>query len=129
MADMHILTGNNAKEWTIVMHFTVPDTTNSVGVNFRTALLNSGEGVREGGRRSSLLAGDGTEGTISAAEEANLDNGSLFEHSVALLVESGGTSNPELQATIREMYATENSRVQAAIGSRLRYFGHTESAL
>ena len=29
MADMYILTGNNANEWTIVMHFDVPDTKQS----------------------------------------------------------------------------------------------------
>ena len=127
MADMHILTGNNSREWSIAMHFVVPNANNTVGVNYRTALVNSGVGVGDDGRRSVLPSGTGA-GEITTAEEANLDNGSLFEHIASMRVESGGTSNAELQSTIREFYASENARVQAAIGSRLRYFGHTESA-
>jgi len=128
MADMYILTGNNANEWTIVMHFAVPDTNNAVGINHRTALVNSGIGLGEGGRRTILPTGDDTDGTISAAEEALLDDGSRFEHVASYRVESGGTSNALLQSAIREFYAAENEAVQADVASRLRYFGHTESA-
>ena len=99
-----------------------------MGVNFRDALVNSGIGKGEDGRRTILPTGDDTDGTISAAEEALLDSGARFEHISSWLIESGGTSNVELQASIRQFYASENTVVQASVASRLRYFGHTESA-
>ncbi|MEK0324959.1 MAG: hypothetical protein QQN63_04580, partial [Nitrosopumilus sp.] len=96
MADMYILTGNNANEWTIVMHFTVPDVDNAVGINFRTALVNSGIGLNtETGRRTVLPTGDDTGGTISAAEEALLDSGARFEVVVLARVPKDA-SNPTL---------------------------------
>ena len=128
MADMYILTGNNSIDWTIVMHFDVPDTNNAVGINHREALVNSGIGQGEDGRRTILPTGDDTGGTISAAEEALLESGARFEHVGSFRAESGGASNAELRASIREFYAAENASVQARIGSQLRYFGHTESA-
>lgn len=130
MADMHILQGNNSNEWTIAMHFVVPNTNNAVGVNHRTALINSGIGLNpDTNRRTVMPTGDGTNGTISVAEEALLDSGALFESVGSFRAESGGTSNLELQASIREFYASENDRALAANASVLRYFGHTESAL
>ena len=129
MADIYVLTGNNSNTWTLVMHFAVPNVNNAVGINFRTALVNSGIGLNtETGRRTVLPTGDDTGGTISAAEEALLDDGSRFEHVSSYRVESGGTSNADLQSAIREFYAAENASVQASVASRLRYFGHTESA-
>ena len=128
MADMYVLTGNNANEWTIVMHFTVPDVNNAVGINFRTALVNSGIGLGEDGRRTVLPTGDDTGGTISTTEEALLESGERFEHSTSLRLESGGTTAAEQVAILRDFYASTNVAVQASVGSRLRYFGHTESA-
>ncbi len=128
MADIYVLTGNNSNTWTLVMHFAVPDVDNAVGINFRTALVNSGIGKGEDGRRTVLPTGDDTGGTISAAEEALLDDGSRFEHVASYRIESGGTSNSQLQSAIREFYAAENTAVQASVASRLRFFGHTESA-
>ena len=128
MADMYVLTGNNANEWTIVMHFPVPNVNNAVGINFRTALVNSGIGLGEDGRRTILPTGDDTGGTISAAEEALLDSGERFEHVGSFRAESGGTSNAAIRSAIREFYAAKNTSVQQDIGSRLRYFGHNESA-
>ncbi len=128
MADMYVLTGNNSNEWTIVMHFTVPDVDNAVGINFRTALVNSGIGLGEDGRRTILPTGDDTGGTISTAEEALLDSGERFEHVGSFRAESGGTSNAAIRASIREFYAAQNTSVQAKVASQLRYFGHTESA-
>ena len=128
MADMYILTGNNSNTWTVVMHFAVPNTNNAVGINFRTALVNSGIGKGEDGRRTILPTGDDLGGTISAAEETLLDSGARFEHVTSLRVESGGTSDANKRAILRNFYASTNVAVQASVGSRLRYFGHTESA-
>lgn len=125
MSDMHVMTGNG-ETWTIVMHIPVPNTNNAVGVNHRTALVNSGYGVTDG-RRTILTQGSGV-GEISAAEEALLDNGVLYEHVGSFLAESGGTSNSDLQASIREFYDTERTTVLNRLAACFRYYGHTESA-
>ncbi len=131
MADMHILDGDGST-WRIVMHFTVPNVNNSVGVNFRTALVNSNIGRKVNddgtfGRRTILVSGTG-EGEITTAEEALLNNGTLFEHVTDFPVESSSTTVPALRQTVRDFFALENDRIQERIGARLRYFGHTESA-
>jgi len=129
MADIYVLTGNNSDEWTVVMHFPVPDIDNAVGINFRTALVNSGIGLNaDTGRRTVLPTGDDLGGTISAAEEDLLDSGARFEHVASLRLESDGTADAEQVAILRDFYASTNVAVQASVGSRLRYFGHTESA-
>ena len=128
MADIYVLTGDNSNTWTLVMHFAVPNTNNAVGINFRTALVNSGIGKNEDGRRTILPTGDDTGGTISAAEEALLDSGERFEHVASFPVESCGTSNAAIRDSVREFYAAQNTSVQARVASRLRFFGHTESA-
>ena len=127
MADIYVLTGNS-NEWTLVMHFPVPNTNNAVGINFRTALVNSGIGKGEDGRRTILPTGDDLGGTISAAEEALLDSGERFEHVTSYIIESGGTSNPQRRALVRELYASLLTSRQAEVAAQLRYFGHTESA-
>ena len=127
MSDIHVLTGNNNIGWTLAMHFAVPDVNNSVGVNFRTALVNSGIGVNEDGRRSIMVVGAGA-GQINPAEEALIDAGELFESVGLFRVESGGTSPAQLQSAVRLFYAAQNTKAIDAIGSVLRYFGHTESA-
>jgi hypothetical protein len=121
MADMHVITGRDEK-WSIVMHFAVPDSNNAVAVNYRTAIINSGIGGS-----TVLIAGDGTNGTIVAAESANIDSGAVYEHVVPFIVESGGTSNAELRATLRALYASEETTVINRLKKQLRYFGHTES--
>ena len=127
--ELRVLTGNGSGDWTIVMHFPVPDVNNAAGINFRTALANSGIGLNtDTGRRTILPTGDGTGGTISTAEEALLDSGAVFEHVGSFSVESGGADPSDMQASIQQFYASENAMVQADIGSRLRYFGHTENA-
>ncbi len=126
--EIRVLTGDNSDRWTLVMHFLVPDVNNVVGVNYRTAIVNSGLGQHEDGRRTVLPSGDGTGGTIDATREALLDSGEMFEYVASYRVESGGTSNAQLQSAIQEFYDSQNAAVQASVGSRLRYFGHTESA-
>lgn len=121
MSDIHVLSSNLGKHWNVVFHFDVPDVNNMRGVNYRTALVNSGIGGT-----TSLPEGTGA-GMISAAEKALVESGEVFEHSTTYLVESGGTTNVELRATLREFYAIEETRIIANLQQRLRYFGHTET--
>ena len=129
MGDIHVLAGNHGNVWRIAMHFPVPDISNAAGVNVRQALVNSGIGLDvETGRRTVMPVG--TEpGQINPAEEALLDAGELFELVAGHRLESGGTSIPQLRASLQGFYASQNARVQANMNSRLRYFGHVEDAV
>ena len=125
MSDIHIQKATpDGINYVVVFHVPVPNTNNNVGVNHRTALLNSGLGGT-----TILKDGDGTNGTISAAEKTSITNGSVYEIVVGNYpAKSGGTSNAQLRATVRALYASENNRFQAELLNILSYFGHTDSA-
>ncbi len=120
MADMHVLTSGHG-EWRVVMHFAVPDANNAVTVNYRAALVSSGLGGT-----TALTEGTGP-GEIPTAEKGQVESGAMYEHSASFRVESGGTSNAQLQAALREFYTQEKDHIIARLQRQLRYFGHTES--
>ena len=122
MYDMHVLTGNNGNRWTVVMHFAVPAGNNSVGMLWKDALIKSGMGGT-----TALPDGDGTGGTIGTTEKAAVEAGTVYEHSGSFLVESGGTSNAELRASLRSFYARERAKIIDDLQSKLKYFGYIES--
>ena len=121
MADMHVLAGNGLHIWTLIMHFPVPDVDNEVGINYRTALVNSGLGG------TTMTEGVGP-GQISVAEKAQIDAGEIYEHSIQFLAESGADTLPELLAAAQEAYAREHARVTARFAKQLRYYGFEGSA-
>ena len=121
MADMHILTGNGDR-WTVIMHLPVPNTNNPVGTNWRTAVVAS----RIGGS-TSLPDGDGTGGTISAAEKALIEAGEVIEHSASVRLESMGTVLADQRAALRAWFAAAKVNVLVEVQKRLRYFGYNES--
>ena len=122
MSDIHVKTGDGAGQWTLVFHFAVPNTTNVVNVNYRTALINAGMVAT-----SSLSSGDGTNGTISSAEETALANGSLYEVSQSVPIDGTGTTTGSRQALIRAIYTTVKDNTITKLQRVLKYFGHTES--
>ena len=122
MSDIHVLTGDG-ETWSVVVHIAVPDADNSVGVNYRTALVNSGLG---GTTSLTEDAGPGP-GQISPAEKAQVEAGEVHEHRVGFLLESGGTSEAEQRAALRALYTREKAAEIARLQRELRYFGHTES--
>lgn len=121
MADMHILTGD-APKWTIAMHFDVPTGNNSVGVSWVNALVNSGVGGN-----TSLPDGDGTGGTISAAEKTAIEAGTVYEHVASFPIGSHVQTLSQLRAAVRKFYAIEEAGVVARLQKTLRYFGATEA--
>jgi len=124
MSDIHVLTGDAGGEsWKLVFHFPVPNTNNDVGVNFRTALINSGLGVGEDNRRTILPSGS-NEGQITTAEEANLDNGSLFEV-VEIFKVTKGTDLAGIGAMADAKFLAVQSRANDRMAEVFRYFGHT----
>lgn len=123
MADIHVLKGSTQGEYKLIFHFPVANTNNTAGVSFRTALVNSGLAVTQ------MKDGDGTGGTISAAEKANILAGIIYEHAVDFPVDSGGASGAQVLATVRAKYASENTQVTADIGKILKYFGYYTTAV
>ncbi len=134
MADIHVIDGNLNGEYRVVMHFAVASANNSVGVNWRDALKNSGliGTFGEGPTSTSVSVlpdGDGTGGTISPAEKTQLANGEVVEHVETVLAESGGTSNAELKATLQSRYTKASIRVLVQLQKRLKYYGHNEASV
>ena len=121
MADLHVLAGDGLYRWSLVMHFPVPDQNNEVGVNYRTALVNSGLGG------TSMTEGTGP-GQITTAEVALIDAGEVYEHSIQFAAESGASTLAELLVAAQDVYAREKVRVAAQLQKRLRYYGFEGSA-
>lgn len=122
MADIHVLAGDGLGAWTIVFHFVVPDQNNNVAINYRTALINSALGG------ISVMAEGSAAGQITSAELALVAAGEVYEHSEAFLAESGATSNAEMLAAAREIYAARETPVLNRLRKKLRYYGYTGSA-
>lgn len=122
MADIHVLAGDGLYRWAIVFHFAVPNINNSVSVNYRTALINSGLGGT-----SVMTEGSGA-GQITTAELAQVVSGELYEHGEPFLAESGSTNNAEMLAAAQAMYASRETPVLATLQKRLRYYGYIGSA-
>lgn len=120
MANWHALTGTlDGNSFRIVFHVSIPSANNRAGVNYRTALINSGIGGT-----TVLPDGDGTGGTISAAEKTSIQNGSIFEY-----VEDFATNPTEtaaaLQARIDARFTALTAAVQDQLAKRLTYFGYS----
>ena len=120
MADMHILAGGG-DTFRVATHFAVPNQDNAVGVSYRTALVNSGQGGT-----TSMVEGAGA-GQITTVEKAQIEAGEVLEQVELLSVESGGTAPAQLRAAIQKLYASVEDRVIDQMKKQLRYFGHTES--
>jgi len=119
MADIHVLAGDGLQYWTLIFHFPVPNTANAVGVNYRTALINSGLGGT-----SQMYVGTGP-GDITTAELALIQSGELHEHTVSFPAESGATTNAQMLASARALYATHEEAVVDRLKKQLRYYGYT----
>ena len=116
MSDVHIIQGSNSA-WTAVLHIAVPDSDNAAGVNFRTALINSGLGGT-----STLSVGTGA-GQILQAELTLIENGEILEIVNSVRLETGGTSNNELAASLDAFYATQKTAAINDMSAALRYYG------
>ena len=113
MANTHVLTatGNTI---TLVLHIAIPATNNPRGVAWRTALVRSGIGGK-----TILPDGDGTGGTISALEKADVSSGAVYE-----LVTSPKRMT-STNAALDEFYAKLSAETLAGLQTMLANYGHT----
>lgn len=123
MADYHVLTGSvDANSFSVVHHIPIPGSgTNRAGVQWRTALINSGLGGR-----TVLPDGDGTGGTVSAAEKASIEAGAVFEVAEQVATHPGETAL-QLRDRIDARHTALVAAVQAQLQGQLSYYGFTRT--
>lgn len=119
MADVHILDGPDGK-LRMVCHIPIPAGNNSAGVSWSLALKNSALVSQ-----TVLKDGDGTAGTISAAEKTALENGTLFEAVIDDFLPDSATTNPTRLAYVDAVYNAAVVREQARLSALLKWFGFT----
>lgn len=119
MADWHALTGSpDGNAFRICFHIAIPSVNNRAGINYRTALINSGIGGR-----TILPDGDGTGGTISTTEKANITAGSVYEV-VEDFATNPGEAAAALEARIDSYHTALTTRTQNNLAGVLTYFGY-----
>lgn len=118
MANLHVLT-KTENDVTVAAHIAIPATSNTAGVSWRTALINSGLGGA-----TVLKDGDGTGGTISAAEKTQLATGALYEvvDQIHVSIPSGAAA---INAYLDSRYSEISARALAFLQDRLNYFGYS----
>jgi hypothetical protein len=121
MASYHVLTGRpDGNAYSVVFHIPIPSVNNRVGVNYRTALVNSGLGGT-----TSLVEGNAA-GQITTAEKASIASGALYEYVEEFATNPGETA-AQIQARIDARYTALVTQIQADFSGRLAYFGHTRT--
>jgi hypothetical protein len=123
VADYHVLTGTeDGNSFVVVHHIPIPSgAANRAGVAYRTALINSGYGGK-----TVLPDGDGTGGTISAAEKTQVQAGALFEV-VDNFPTNPAETAPQLQVRLDARHNALVTEHQDRITKRLTYFGYVRN--
>jgi len=121
MAQIHVLAGDGHDTYTAVIHVTVPSQNNNVGVNLRTAIINSGIGGT-----SIMAVTTGTApGKITTTEMADVTSGIVYEVVFVVGNNQAWTNAERLSAFSGEI----NSRTSGAINylvNALAFFGNTQ---
>lgn len=120
MAKVHVLE-RTQQGYRCVFHIPVPATNNPVGLPWRTALLRS-----RGAQTTALPDGDGTGGTISAAEKAQLLAWEILE--VIEFVRAEGVPGGQVNAFLDAEFARVQAQQQAKISDELGQFGRVREA-
>ena len=106
MANIHILTIDGSEVSTI-MHFAVPATNNTAGTPWQTIA------ARVFGH-TTLPDGDGTQGTISAAEKTSITSGALVEQLNIIKIGTSSPTGPQLDAAFTAAQTAFQTAFQAA---------------
>lgn len=110
MANSHILEQTGPGRFRVVYHVAIPATNNGAGVPWRTCVAaNVGTIV------SVLPDGDGTNGTIAAAEKAQIISGAVYE---VVREEKGQTL-----AAFAGMFTQRSAEILAALQARFSQYG------
>jgi hypothetical protein len=119
MANYHVLTGlPDGNAFRVVFHISIPSANNRAGINYRSALINSGLGGS-----TVLPDGSGTGGTISAAEKTQIQSGAVYEH-VEEVNTNPGESAADYKTRLDALHAQRVNQIQDYLSKRLTYFGY-----
>lgn len=113
MSNIHITT-MDGNEVTAVLHFVIPGTNNQDGVPWRTIA------ARFYGT-TTLPDGDGTLGTISAAEKNSIVAGALVEQVLVFKLATGLPTGAQMDAR----FTAEQTSFQQAMQARFAHYGLT----
>lgn len=114
MSTIHVLAGGNGT-FSVVVHTPTPVGTNSAGVSWQTALVNSGMA------RTSLVEGNGP-GQITTAEKVQVESGAVVEGRFSW-GDIAGADNPTLIADLDLRAQQLISARLAQLADQLKYFG------
>jgi hypothetical protein len=115
MSSYHVLTcSEKDHESTVAFHFAVPDSNNSAGVNWRTAL--------KAYRPSPGSAVPNLEADF-AVEYAAIQNGEVYEHVEAIPV-TATWSNDDKIAALSAAYTSLSATTLARLAAILKYWGY-----
>ena len=114
MSNIHVLEADGGRQH-LVFHIAIPAGNNPVGTPWRTALITSGKGGT-----TILKDGDGTQGTISAAEKALIQSGALWEYNYGPKRLIGATG-----ATLDALFTATSAELLAGLQLSLTNFGAT----
>jgi hypothetical protein len=118
MSNMHVL-ARNGNGYLVTAHIPTPAGSNAAAVSWSVAVLRSGIGGT-----TSLPDGDGTGGTILAAEKTTIAAGTVVE--IAETVEPPpALAGAALLTWLDQWYAAKVIEVQAGIQTRLNHYGRT----
>lgn len=111
MANVHVLTQSGGR-LRIVFHVAIPNANNPRGVNYRTALVQMGQYGT-----TILPDGDGTAGTISAAERTQISSRAVVE--VVRDIKRAGLTAQALD----ELFAQCTADTQAEVQDMFAHYG------
>lgn len=114
MARFHVL-DRNGQEVNVAVHVLTPAGNNAAGIPWATAVKNSGKYGT-----TILLDGDGTAGTIDAAEKAQIVSGDVIEVIIQLRPQ---TSQEPLNQYFDGLFADTRQTTLDQMRDRLRHFG------
>lgn len=115
---MHILT-RDGNAYRIAAHIAIPGGNNAAAVAWSAAVLRSGAGGT-----TVLPDGDGTAGTIAAAEKTSITSGTLLEL-VDQVDPPPSLAGVALLTWLDQWYAARVAEVQANLQTRLNQYGRT----
>jgi len=123
MADIHILANNQ-----IIVHVDVPDAINSVGVNWRDAIV-----IDNGGAPTSQLADAVVDGSpegweITVAEKALIASGALIEVSTRIDLDKFAGTLADKRDAMLVVISQRIPNVLKQLQARYKYFGYSGRA-
>lgn len=127
MANMHVL-GRTGRGYSVVCHFAVANANNDAGLNYRTAYARS-KGAPAVPLTTVLPDGDGTLGTVAAAEKTALTQAApaLAEAVLEFHVPDdwSALTGAQKNARLDDWYAVASADWTNGTAARLQYWGYT----